>query len=82
MAFKIENSLLRDDLSYIRTVPKTDPITAEWIKQNAKIKAILNFTIEDNQIIHVKHLENAKDIWEALKAVRQITDLFSKLVLL
>lgn len=80
--FKMENLLLKDDLSNIFIIPKPDPVMIEWNKQNAKTKAILNLTVDDNQIIQIKHLENDKDIWEALKAVLQRSGLSSKLFLL
>lgn len=62
-AFKIENLLLRDDLfSVLSNSPRGQP-TADWTKQNLKAKSIINLCTEDSQIIHVKHLVNAKVIY-------------------
>lgn len=56
--------------------------TAEQVKSNAKVKALINVCIEASQIIHAKLLKTAKKICNALKSVHQRVNLSSKLFLL
>lgn len=55
--------LTKDDL--IESVTMTPPATtdaawAAWNKKDKKARALLNLSIEDTQIIHVKNLETAR----------------------
>ena len=51
-------------------------------KKDKKARAIINLSIEGNQIVHVRHKTTAKETWNALKSVHERVNLSSKLFLL
>lgn len=71
--------LIKDDL--FKHLNSDPPSTSDdsWRKKDAKTKGTINFCIEDSQIVHVKNLKTAKEIWDTLKLVHQRS---SKLFLL
>lgn len=65
--FRVEMLLKQKDLwSFIADDPPV-PETDEWKKTNEKAFATIVFTIEDNQIQHVRSCKTAKEAWKALK---------------
>lgn len=81
-AFKMEMFLIKEDLFEIVTSNPPNPYTTDWLKHNAQARAITYLCIEDAQIIQVKHLKAAKQVWDELKSFHQRSNLSSKLFLL
>uniref|UniRef100_A0A5S6QNP8 Retrovirus-related Pol polyprotein from transposon TNT 1-94 n=1 Tax=Trichuris muris TaxID=70415 RepID=A0A5S6QNP8_TRIMR len=79
----MECILIRDNLwSIIKNPTPIGPeITAEWTQRNDKARCKIMLSVEDNQIIHIKHLETARDIWYTLKKMYERTSLGSRLFL-
>ena len=51
-------------------------------KNDGNARAITNLSIEDNQIVHIRHKTTAKETWNGLKSVYERVNLSSKLFLL
>lgn len=70
-AFKFEMLLIKEDLFKYVTEGTPDKLDDTLLKNNANTCAKINSCIADNQIVHVKNLQNEKDIWETLKRIYQ-----------
>lgn len=46
------------------------------------MRALINLSIEDKQIIHIKHLNTARETYDTLKEINERCNLSSKLYLL
>ena len=68
---------LIDSVTQLPTESTPDQLKKDWIAC-----AIINLMIKDGQIIDVKNVTNAKDIWNALKRIHKCTNLLSKLFML
>lgn len=82
--FKVEILLIKEDLFDAITETPLHTITTDCSKKDHKAMVIINLSIEDSQITHVKkHLEHmARDTWNALKTIHESSNLSSKLYLL
>ena len=80
--FKMEMYLTKEEL--IDTITQQLPAepNADQLKKDRKARALINLMIEDDQIINVKNLTNAKDTWDALKRIHERANLSSKLFML
>uniref|UniRef100_A0A5S6QN91 SprT-like domain-containing protein n=1 Tax=Trichuris muris TaxID=70415 RepID=A0A5S6QN91_TRIMR len=80
---KMECILMRDNVWKIVGDPKTEDaeMTDEWIQKNDKARCRIMLAVEDKQIIHIKHLTTAHDIWFTLKRIYERTSLGSRLFL-
>lgn len=74
--------LIKEELFEDITETPPTPIITDWSKKDRKTRSIINLSIEDSQIIHVKNLQNARDTWNALKTIHKRAKLPSKLYLL
>ena len=45
-------------MKYIQEEPPTE-INGKWKKNDEKARAIINLSIEDNQIVHIRHKTTA-----------------------
>lgn len=63
---KVRAILVRDDLWNVISEPKPAQVNDAWVKRNNKAMAYITLSVEDNQLIHFAHLNNAFDIWQAL----------------
>lgn len=63
---KVRAILVRDDLWDVVSEPKLEELIDTWKKRNNKAMACITLNVEDNQLIHFAHLDNAFDIWRAL----------------
>lgn len=77
--FKIEILYIKERLSEAITETPSTPITVDWSKKYRKARAIVNLSIEERQIIHVKNLQNTRYTWNVLKTIHERTNLSSKL---
>lgn len=63
---KVRAILTRDDLWDVVNEPKPTQPDEAWKKRNNKAMATITLSIEDSQLIHFAHLDNAFDTWQAL----------------
>lgn len=54
--FKIEMLFIKEDLFHIITEDQPNPMTDDWSKRDKNVRALINLTIHDSQIMHVKNL--------------------------
>lgn len=54
--FKIEIFLIKEDLFHVITEDQPNPMTGDWSKSDKNVRALINLTIHDSQIMHVKNL--------------------------
>ncbi|XP_071037145.1 copia protein [Parasteatoda tepidariorum] len=81
-SFKMSMILIKEELYEIVTDTPPNPITADWSKKDKKARALINLCIDDNQIVHVREKETAKETWDTLKLIHERSNLSSKLFLL
>jgi hypothetical protein len=70
----MEMYLTDKELWHVISTNKPDKSGAEqtaWIKDNqlAKAKIAESESVEDNQLIHIKHEQTSKGLWESLSKV-------------
>jgi len=63
---KVRAILTRDDLWDVINEPKPVEPDETWKRRNNKTMACITLTVEDSQLIHFTHLDNAFDVWQAL----------------
>lgn len=80
--YKVELLLECDDVLNMTTDPIPAAKDARWLAKNAKAKKIIGLLLEDTVIINIKHLQNAKDIWDTLKQKYAKASLMNKVLLL
>ncbi|UYV80563.1 hypothetical protein LAZ67_19000691 [Cordylochernes scorpioides] len=81
-SFKIEMLLQKEDLWEVVTENIPDEPKIEWKKKDSKARAIINLSIADSQIVHVKNLLTAKATWDTLKNIYERKTLSGKIYLL
>ncbi|UYV73167.1 K02A2.6-like, partial [Cordylochernes scorpioides] len=81
-SFKIEMLLQKEDLWEVVTENIPDEPKVEWKKKDSKARAIINLSIADSQIVHVKNLLTAKATWDTLKNIYERKTLSGKIYLL
>lgn len=59
--FKIEIMLIKQDLLKALAENPPNPVTKDWLKKYKKARVRINLSIEDKQIIHIKHLNTARE---------------------
>lgn len=74
--------LIRDELIDVITDEAPILLTTVWTKKDRKARSLINHSIEDSQIVHVKNLNSARQKWGALKEIHETSNLSSKLYLL
>lgn len=57
----------KEDLYNVIINDPRNPLTDDFRNKNRKARAIINLLIEDDQVIHVKNLETARECWLAVK---------------
>ncbi|UYV77415.1 hypothetical protein LAZ67_15000946 [Cordylochernes scorpioides] len=72
----------REDLWEVVTENIPDEPKVEWKKKDSKARAIINLSIADSQIVHVKNLLTAKATWDTLKNIYERKTLSGKIYLL
>lgn len=80
--FKIKLLLIREVLFDVITDKKPDPLTSDWNWKDGKAKALIKLSIEDGQIINIKHLNKAWETWDTLKNIHERSHFSNKLHLL
>jgi len=75
---KIRAILTRDDLWDIVSESKPDDA---WVKRNNKALACITLSVEDNQLTHFAHLDNAFDAWQVLSRKYERSTFGSRLYL-
>ena len=80
--YKLEMLLLKEGLFDYVGKEKPSTTTSEWDVKDGKAKAIIGLLVEDNQLIHVRKLNTAKQYWEALKSYHEKSSLTNKVFLL
>lgn len=77
--FKIEMMLIKEDLfEVVNDYPPTP--TTDWTKKDKKACSLINLNIENNnEIVHVKHLNTARGTWHTLKEIHENSNLSNKL---
>ncbi|UYV77601.1 hypothetical protein LAZ67_15001684 [Cordylochernes scorpioides] len=81
-SFKIEMLLQKEDLWEVVTENIPDEPKIEWQKKDSKARAIINLSIADSQIVHVKNLLTAKATWDTLENIYERKTLSGKIYLL
>ncbi|UYV75200.1 hypothetical protein LAZ67_12002864 [Cordylochernes scorpioides] len=71
-----------EDLWEVVTENIPDEPKIEWKKKDSKARAIINLSIADSQIVHVKNLLTAKATWDTLKNIYERKTLSGKIYLL
>lgn len=61
---------------------KLNRITDAWSKSGKKASILINLTIDDNLIVHVKNFITAIETWQALREIHEQHKITSKLYLL
>ncbi|UYV75014.1 hypothetical protein LAZ67_12002096, partial [Cordylochernes scorpioides] len=72
----------KEDLWEVVTENIPDEPKIEWKKKDSKARAIINLSITDSQIVHVKNLLTAKATWDTLKNIYERKTLSGKIYLL
>lgn len=78
---KVRAILIRDDLWDIVSEPKPVQVNDAWTKRNNKAMAYITLSVEDNQLIHFAHFDNAFDVWQALSRKYERSTFGSRLYL-
>ncbi|UYV82907.1 hypothetical protein LAZ67_22001343, partial [Cordylochernes scorpioides] len=76
------NLMKEEDLWEVVTENIPDEPKIEWKKKDSKARAIINLSIADSQIVHVKNLLTAKATWDTLKNIYERKTLSGKIYLL
>lgn len=63
---KLKAVLMRDELWDVVSAEKPTPVTDAWTKKNNKAMAYIILSVEDGQLIHIQHTEEAYEAWQAL----------------
>lgn len=82
--FKIELLLQKEELWNIVSdnLPAVADRTAIWITKDGKARAYIGLTVENDQLVHIRRKETAKEMWQALEQYHQKHTLSSKVGLL
>lgn len=80
--FKVEMLLSRDDLWEVTTTERPQNNDQDWDKKNRQARATISLLVEDDQLIHIRHEDTAKGMWDVLKRLHERSSLNSKLFLL
>lgn len=80
--FKVEMLLSRDDLWEVIVTERPQINYQEWDKKNRQARATISLLVEDDQLIHIRHENTAKGMWDALQKMHERSSLNSKLFLL
>lgn len=68
---KLELLLIREELwEMIKDLPP-NPVTSTWTKKNDKARATIGLLIEDNQLLHIKGAQTAREAWDMLREHHQ-----------
>ncbi|EFN68697.1 Retrovirus-related Pol polyprotein from transposon TNT 1-94, partial [Camponotus floridanus] len=78
---KVRAILVRDDLWDVVNEPKPVQLNDAWTKRNNKAMACITLNVEDNQLIHFAHLDNAFDVWQAFSRKYERSTFGSRLYL-
>lgn len=78
---KVRAILVRDDLWDVVSTPKPEQVDDAWIRRNNKAMACITLSVEDNQLIHFAHFDNAYDVWQALSRKYERSTFGSRLYL-
>ena len=57
------------------------PVDNSWTKKDAKARATIGLTVEDNQLLHMQGATTARQAWEKLKEHHQKATLSSTIFL-
>lgn len=79
---RMEMLLKREELWYVISDARANPVTAAWSKSDQKCHATIVLYVEDSQLNMVKSANSAKDVWELLKKYHEKTSLTSRVSLL
>jgi len=80
--FKLELLLMKEELwDTVHKEPPT-PHTEEWKTKDRKARATIGLLVEDDQLIHIRDAETARDAWEKLKTYHVKASLSNKVFLL
>lgn len=60
---------------------KPDPVTDIWTNLNNNAMSRLMLSVEEDQLVHVRHLEVAADVWSTFQRLYERTTLSSKVFL-
>lgn len=53
----------------------------DWVQRDGKARATIGLLVEDNQLIYIKHLPNAKQYWKVFKELYEKPNLVNKVML-
>ncbi|XP_061476549.1 putative zinc finger protein 66 isoform X1 [Rhineura floridana] len=81
--WKVKTEMLLVKEGVWHTVAEDPPAAppAEWIRAAEKAKALIILALENEQLIHVRGLNTAKEVWNALKTVHVRKTAGSKVLL-
>lgn len=54
----------------------------KWVEADEKARSWIGLCVEDNQLTHIRNVENAKNAWEALKKFHEKATLVNKITLM
>lgn len=63
---KLKAVLVRDELWDVVKTRKPEPVLDTWEKKNNRAMAYITLSVEDNQLIHFQHTEEAYEAWQSL----------------
>lgn len=71
--FKVKLILIKDDLWETITdeAPDSERPLVRWNKKDAKALSTIGLTVEDNQLVHIRNKNTAKEAWIALQTVHE-----------
>lgn len=78
---KLRAIFVRDDLWNIVSVSKPEKADGDWQKKNNKAMAYITLSVEDSQLIHFAHLNDAFDAWQVLSKKYERSTFGSRLYL-
>lgn len=73
--FRMELLLLKEELWDTVKNVKPENANAAWLAKDAKARATIGLTLENNQLCHVLNVATAHEMWEALKGYHERSSL-------
>lgn len=81
-SYKVELLLIKDNLWEVIKEDTPTPADAAWSKRDDQARATIGLLVEDNQLLHIRNANTAREAWAALKGYHQKATLTSKVLLL
>lgn len=85
--YKMRLYLIKEELFDVigESVPDPETVGARvslrWIKRDQKAQALIGLAVEDSQLVYIRNLNSASEIWQTLKSVHEKDTLTNRISL-